>query len=723
MPLNTGDLLGPYQIVSLIGKGGMGEVYRARDTRLGRDVAVKVSGEKFTDRFQREARAVAALNHPHICTLYDVGPNFLVMEYLEGAPLKGPLAEAEAIRLASQITEALEAAHVKGIVHRDLKPANIFVTRFGAKLLDFGLAKQAISLSGETDATFTLTEIGTVLGTPSYMSPEQAQGEPADERSDVFSFGLVLYELLAGKRAFTGETAVAILSALIHKDPAPLQASPVLARIVHRCLRKSPAERYQSISEVKAALAEAKEAPGAEQPSIAVLPFANLSSDKENEYFSDGLAEEILNALTHLPGLRVVARASAFAFRGREHAIAEIGEKLSVASVLHGSVRRSGNRIRISAQLISVRDESQLWSERYDREMRDVFDIQDEIAQAIVEKLKVKLGTKSGQPLVKRYTENPEAHSLYLKGNFHLYHLSAGEMEKGKAYLEQAVALEPGYAPAWVQLADYYIANCFFGQAPPREIWPKAKEAAQKAVAADPEFADAQAAMGFVTAVSEYKWKEAIERLDAALKLNPSSARTHFWRGQILLHLGRSQEAWDSAQRAVDLDPLFVLYRHAVTWYCLIRGEYERAADHALQMLEIDPNYFIALTQLGEAYCRTGRFEEGIALLEKAMQNASENFAMTTGFLSWAYVATGRRADAERILAGLEEKSRRQYVPATTRAFVTLGLGDVTGAWKWIEQAVEDRDPNLIYVITWPNFQPLRADARYQSLMRRMNLA
>ena len=453
----------------------MGEVYRARDTRLGRDVAVKISEERFTDRFQREARAVASLNHPHICTLYDVGPNYLVMEYLEGSQLKGPLPEPEALRLATQIADALEAAHAKGIVHRDLKPGNIFVTRSGVKLLDFGLAKQSVPLPGVEDATFTLTEIGTVLGTPAYMSPEQAQGGEMDSRSDIFSFGLVLYEALSGRRAFTAETAVGILAAIVHKEPPPLQASPALTRIVSRCLKKSPGDRYRDMAELRAALAEAKAAPPSEQPSIAVLPFANLSADKENEYFSDGLAEEILNALTQLPGLRVVARASAFAFRGREHAIAEIGEKLSVTSVLNGSVRRSGNRIRVSAQLISVRDESQLWSERYDREMRDVFDIQDEIAQAIVEKLKIKLGTKSGQPLVKRYTENPEAHSLYLKGNFHLYHFTPDELAKGKAYLEKAVALEPSHAPAWLQLADYYIAACFQGHAPSWEQWPRAR--------------------------------------------------------------------------------------------------------------------------------------------------------------------------------------------------------------------------------------------------------
>ncbi|MBK5295112.1 MAG: protein kinase [Acidobacteriia bacterium] len=722
MQLSAGQQLGPYELVSPLGEGGMGEVWKARDTRLDRDVAIKVSKANFTERFEREARAIAALNHPNICQLHDVGANYLVLEYVEGTPLKGPLPLEKALEYAGQIADALDAAHSKQITHRDLKPANILVTRHGIKLLDFGLAKQITPIQAG-DATLTeLTQHGQIMGTPHYMAPEQLQGKAADARSDIFAFGCVLYEMLAGRRAFSGETAVDILTAIVHKEPAPLQTQPAISRIVSRCLRKAPAERYQNTTDVSAALAEAKEAPASGQPSIAVLPFANLSADKENEYFSDGLAEEILNALTQLPGLRVVARASAFAFRGREHAIGEIVEKLGVTNVLSGSVRRSGNRIRVSAQLINVQDESQLWSERYDREMRDVFDIQDEIAQAIVEKLKVKLGTKSGQPLVKRYTENPEAHSLYLKGNFHLYRFGPEEMVKGKAYLEQAVALEPGHAPAWVQLADYYIAGCFFGQAPPAEMWPKAREGARQALAADPEFADAHAVVGFVAAMSEYKWAEALDRFDTALRLNPASARTYFWRGQVLAFMGRQQEAWESAERAVDLDPLFVLYRYFSSRDCLTRGEYERAADEALQMLDIDPNYVLAFCTLGEAYCRMGRHVEGIPLLEKAIHGTPGMF-FVMGFLSWAYVAAGRRGDAERFLAGLVERRRTKHVAAALLAYVTLGLDDVAGTWKWIEQAIVERDPNLIFVVYLQDFAPLRSDARYQDVLRRINLA
>ena len=720
MSLQPGARLGPYEILAPLGAGGMGVVYKARDTRLDRTVAIKTLDEKHMQRFEREARAIAALNHPHICALYDIGPDYLVMEYIEGSPLKGPLPVAEAVRLALQIADALAAAHAKGITHRDLKPGNILVNAAGMKLLDFGLAKFEQHAEA-ADSTVTQTQAGTVLGTAAYMSPEQASGTPADARSDIFSFGAVLYEALSGRRAFHGETALTTMAAVLHKEPEPLEAPAELVRIVKRCLRKAPAERFQSAAELRSALANVKIVPAAEQPSIAVLPFANLSADKENEYFSDGLAEEILNALTQLPGLRVIARASAFAFRGREHAIAEIGEKLKVASVLHGSVRRSGNRIRVNAQLINVSDESQLWSERYDRELRDVFDIQDEIAQAIVEKLKVKLGTKAGQPLVKRYTENPEAHSLYLKGNFHLYRLTPEDTEKGREYLEQAVALEPGYASAWFQLADYHIARSFFSYGSPLEEWPKALQAARKAVTADKDFAEAHAALSFLEAMSEYRWIQALSGFETALRLNPACARTYFWRAWVFHCLGRAERAVADARRAVELDPLFTLFHHAVALCYLSAGQCDKAVEQSLQILDIDPNYAIGMAVLGEAYSLMGRHEEAIALLEKARNLLPVGY-FVLGFLGWVYVRGGRPADAERLLAELEEKRRRQYFSAGTLALVALAVGHVEAAFAWMDTAIRERDPNLPELIRTLQFQPLHADPRYQDILRRMNL-
>ncbi len=390
MPASPGTRVGPYDILALLGSGGMGEVYKATDTRLGRTVAIKFLKSAYTDRLDREARAIAALNHPNICTIHDVGPDYLVMEYLEGAPLGSPVPLENAMRLALQIAAALEAAHAKGIVHRDLKPGNIFVTQAGVKLLDFGLAKLRAGQEGSDD-TLSMTQAGTVVGTAAYMSPEQAQAKPLDARSDIFSFGLVLYEMLSGQRAFSADTGIAIMAAIVRDEPRPLKVSPELERIIARCLRKAPADRFQTMGEVRAALEQISLKPAQEQPSIAVLPFANMSADKENEYFSDGLAEEILNSLVRIPGLKVTARTSSFAFRGKEQDIRGIAEALDVKTILEGSVRKAGNRVRVTAQLINAADGYHLWSERYDRELTDVFAVQDEIAAAIAAALKLKL--------------------------------------------------------------------------------------------------------------------------------------------------------------------------------------------------------------------------------------------------------------------------------------------------------------------------------------------
>ncbi|HYV63992.1 MAG TPA: protein kinase, partial [Bryobacteraceae bacterium] len=401
MAASPGTRVGPYEILALLGSGGMGEVYKATDTRLGRTVAIKFLKAAYTDRLDREARAIAALNHPHICTIHDVGPDYLVMEYLEGAPLGSPVPVENAIRLALEIAAALEAAHAKGIVHRDLKPGNIFVTQAGVKLLDFGLAKLRSGQDGSDD-TLSMTQAGTVVGPVAYMSPEQAQAKPLDARSDIFSFGLVLYEMLSGQRAFSADTGIAVMAAIVRDEPRPLKVTPDLERIITRCLRKAPADRFQTMGEVRAALEQVSLKPAQEQPSIAVLPFSNMSADKENEYFSDGLAEEIINVLAQVPGLKVTARTSAFAFRGKEQDITKIAEALRVRTILEGSVRRAGNRIRVTAQLINAQDGYHLWSERYDREMADVFALQDEIAAAIAGALRVRLAAKP--PEVRRHT-------------------------------------------------------------------------------------------------------------------------------------------------------------------------------------------------------------------------------------------------------------------------------------------------------------------------------
>jgi len=479
MPLSVGTKLGPYEILASIGAGGMGEVYKARDTRLDRIVAIKRLKGQHTARFEQEARAIAALNHPNICTLHDIGPDYLVMEYVEGKPLRGPLRVEEAVKLALQVVGALEEAHGKGILHRDLKPANVLVTNKGAaKLLDFGLAK----LLKGSDSDATQTTEGAVLGTAAYMAPEQAEGKPLDERSDIFSFGAVLYEMLSGNRAFGGNSTAQVLSAVLRDDPSPLQAPAELQRIVGRCLAKQPLDRFQSMEELRTALEQMFTKPVERQPSIAVLPFADMSPGKDHEYFSDGLAEEILNLLAKIPGLKVIARTSSFAFRGKEQDIRNIAEALGVRTILEGSVRRAGSRIRVTAQLIDAQDGSHLWSERYDRELADVFAIQDEIAQAIAGALQMKLSAESAR----HYTPKLSAYEAYLKGRHHGARFTPESMVRSREYLEQAIALDPKFALAHTELGNSFLYRAVLGFIPAHEAMPLVRTEAQKALDIDP---------------------------------------------------------------------------------------------------------------------------------------------------------------------------------------------------------------------------------------------
>jgi TolB-like protein/tRNA A-37 threonylcarbamoyl transferase component Bud32 len=514
MPLSIGDKLGPYEILAPIGAGGMGEVWKARDPRLNRIVAIKrLKGQHTAARFEQEVHAIAALNHPNICQLHDIGPDYLVMEYVEGKPLSGPMRVEEALKLAVQIASAMEEAHGKGILHRDLKPANILVTvKDAAKVLDFGLAK--LATGPDTDATQTIE--GTVLGTAAYMSPEQAQGKPLDERSDIFSFGAVLYELLSGQRPFTGGSTVEVLSAVLRDEPASLSAPEAVAAIVRRCMAKRAADRFASMVEVKAALDQiATKPPTQQQPSIAVLPFANMSSDKEQEYFSDGLTEEILNLLAKIPALKVIARTSSFAFRGKEQDIRKIAEALDVATVLEGSVRRSGNRIRVTAQLINARDGAHLWSERYDRELADVFEVQDEISAAIAAALHTRLSPQASQK--PRYTPKLPAYEAYLKARHYHWNGRPEAMAQAKEFYEQAIALDPQFALARVLFADLLGLRAVLGITPAREVLPACRAMVQRALELDPSLPEAHAELCLISAVYEHDWREAARRFTLSI--------------------------------------------------------------------------------------------------------------------------------------------------------------------------------------------------------------
>jgi serine/threonine protein kinase/Tfp pilus assembly protein PilF len=720
--LVIGTHLGPYEIEALVGAGGMGQVWKARDTRLNRLVAIKKLKAEHTDRFKGEARAVAALNHPHICQLYDIGPDYLVLEYVNGKPLKGPLHIDETVRLAIQIASALEEAHTRGILHRDLKPGNIMVTAAGAaKLLDFGLAKMYDPLlSGDTFSTLSvlMTEPGIAVGTPAYMSPEQAQGHHMDARSDIFSFGLVLYTMVSGRQAFLGDTQFAILTALVKEDPGALEAPPAFERIVMRCLAKQPADRFQTAAEVRSALQQISPKLEEEGPSIAVMPFANMSGDNEREYFSDGLAEEIINSLAQLPGLKVTARTSAFAFRGKEQDITKIAAELGVRTILEGSVRTAGNRIRVTAQLINAADGYHLWSQRYDGDLEDVFAVQDEIATAIAGALQVKLAV---QPAVLRnYTPRLPAYEAYLKGRHHFAKFTPEALARSKEYFEQAIALDPLFAMPHCELALYYRSLALYGAMPAQVAMPEARAAARKALEIDPGLSEAHAILGAVAAEFDYDWKEATREFGLAMLHEPVSPMVHNLHScSYLVGIGRAAEAVRHMESVLKHDPVNAYSCFRLAMCRFIAGQYEEAVSGFLQTLELDGNFLVASMWLGACYTSRGRFAEALAHAEKALQFVPwqlESTGWMAGLLARA--GEGRRAQelVQRLMPG------DAYGAPIGLYFFHIVSGNIDEAAYWIERAIAQRQPSVIQYLQCPVAQPLRKSPRWSALAKMVNM-
>jgi len=720
--ISAGTMLGPYEVLSPLGAGGMGEVWKARDTRLGRLVAIKRLTTAHTDRFVQEARAIAALNHPHICQIHDVGSDYLVLEYLEGQPPRGPLPPAEAIRLARQIASALEEAHSKGILHRDLKPSNIMVTRSSgatdsatssvAKLLDFGLAKL---VSAEADVTRTAD--GAVVGTAAYMSPEQAEGKPLDARSDIFSFGAVLYELLSGSRAFAGTSTIAVLSAVLRDDPQPIQAPPALERIVRRCLQKPPERRFQTMGELRAALEDAAgeqpSKPDERQPSIAVLPFDNMSADKESGYFSDGLAEEIINALANVPGLKVSGRTSSFSFRGKDVEFGEIGKKLNVAHILEGSVRKAGNRVRVTAQLIKVADGFHLWSERYDREMTDIFAIQDEITHAIATALRTKLSPEAAAP--RSYTPNLRAYEAYLKSRDYWFKPTPDSLERVKESLEHAIELDPKFALAYSMLGIYYTMHAGLGTRPSREVIPLARAAELEALRVDPTLPEAHAILGVCHGI-DYEWGEAESRWRVAMSRAPDSRDIRFWYGNhYLLPIGRVAEAVDAMTWGLELDPLNLLYRHHLAVGLRHAGRLEQAEAELRKVLEIDETFTLALDTLGAVCAQQGRFDEALMLTERAYA-LMPSLSQTVGQLAALLARAGAASRADALLQDLRRGG--VGVAPTGLAVFHAMREEFDRAAEYAELAIEERYPLLVRTL-----RPLlQSSSRWPPLQRKMNL-
>jgi TolB-like protein/Tfp pilus assembly protein PilF len=736
--------------VEKLGEGGMGVVYEAEDTKLKRTVALKFLPPELTrdakakERFVHEAQAASALEHPNICAIHEIdeapdGQMFIVMPRYDGESVaarieRGPLKLDEALDVAAQIAQGLAKAHERKIIHRDIKPANILITNDGlVKIVDFGVAK----LSGRTK----LTRTGTTAGTVSYMSPEQLRGGDVDHRSDIWALGVVLYEMITGETPFRGDYEQAMGYSIMNEAPKPIRSLrpdvPVeVERLIEKTLSKNPNERYQKATELLAALqsvkrrfdsqtADAGQSDAKATPSIAVLPFANLSADKENEYFSDGLAEDIIDALTQVPGLRVMARTSAFSFRGKEADVREIGARLNVEHILEGSVRRAGSRLRVTAQLVKASDGYHLWSQRFDREMTDVFAIQDEISQAIVEKLRLRLA--GDRPLVKRYTENLAAYDLCLKARYHILKMTQEGREAGRRYCEQAIALDPNYAPAYVVLAESHLWSAFWGSTDPREAYSRAKSAALEALRLDDTIADAHIALGTVLGSGEFDWPGAECEFKRALELSPTSAAVRYdyawcYAMWFLYPMGRVEQALTEMRRALELDPLDPFYNSLVGYLLHSAGQFEPAVAQLEHAIELDPTFFFAYWFLLSVYAENGRLDEAIAAGEKANE-LSGRHALTLGALSSAYGRSGRAAEARQLLNELTARRLLTYVPSCALAWAHAGVGELKESLEWTARGIEEREPTLVTALkSAPIFNRLRSHPAYPGLLRKMNL-
>jgi serine/threonine protein kinase/Tfp pilus assembly protein PilF len=758
LTLSAGTRLGPYEILSPLGAGGMGEVYRARDTRLERDVAVKVLPDRLVEdaealaRFEREAKAVAALSHPNILAIHDFGQHeaivYAVMELLEGETLRDRMAAAtlpprKAVEFALQIALGLAAAHDRGIVHRDLKPQNIFVTRDGlVKILDFGLAKwvQAPESTGQTAGA---TEPGMVLGTAGYMSPEQVRGAALDHRSDLFCLGAILYEMLSGERAFLKDSDVETLMAILKEQPPELSrpgrpVAPELADIVAHCLEKNVEERFQSARDLAFALrvleregrsisgrpdssarsaALAAAGPDAAQVSIAVLPFRNMSADRDAEYFSDGMTEEIINALTKIEALRVASRTSAFAFKGKDEDVRKIGAALGVKAVLEGSVRQAGRKIRITAQLIDVADGYHLWSEKYDREMEDIFAVQDEIARAIAEVLKVRLLPAEVTRLAARSTGNVEAYNDFLKGR---YFFNRREAPDAIVEFELALQRDPSYTEAYTGLADSYCIYGFYGGISTLEAFSKARAAVEKARVLEPDSAEVHVSLGLFEHYFGWSLERQEKHLRRAIELAPRSAAGYTWLSLRLCFEDRHDEAIELARRATELEPLSANVQTNVGWAFIGARMYEDAVREFRRALHIDPKAPYPLWAVGVAYRMLGRPGEAVTSLEKALEVTLNRQSFYVGMLGAAYAAAGRKPEALELLEELQERSRVEYVAPQHLAFILIVLGDVDRAFAELERAVAERNCLMWWLRGSPIFDPLRSDPRFPGLLAKI---
>ena len=747
IPVRLTAIADRYRIVEEIGRGGTATVYLAEDLKHGRRVAMKVlrpvpGGAYEPQRFLREIRIAARLAHPQILPLHDSGECdgllYFVMPYAGCETLRDRLASEgslpvdTALRITRALAAALAYAHRHGIIHRDVKPENILLQEGEPVIADFGVATALQAAVGDS---IYVTDHGFAVGTPAYMSPEQASAETLDGRTDQYSLACVLYEMLAGDPPFTGTGARATMARHAIETPKPVRVRrpnvpPAIERALARALAKSPAERFDTIAEFADALVApvpdvmpaADAGTMREARTIAVLPFVDASGDAENEYLSDGITDELIIALSKVEGLHVASRTSVFALKGIREDVRNLGARLNVSTVLEGTVRRAGNRLRITVQLTGVADGRTLWSERYDREMADVFAIQDEIAGTIVSTLRATLLRDLGDLPPVRYTANIRAYQLYLKGRYWWNRRTQTAILEGIKYFEQAIAEDPGYALAYTGLSDSYALQVDYRGLPVREGMERARALARKALELDDTLAEAHTSLAWVLFIYDWDWAAAGREFARAVQLNPAYSVARQWHAWFLMAMGRVEESLAEGRRAIELDPASVSIRRSMGWLLYYARQPALAVDHLRRALAMNPTADENHRLLGLAYLGLGQYDEAAAAFREAVA-ASETPSLATADLGVVAAARGRTREARAVLAGLEAEARERYVSPVAFAGLHVQLGDHDAAFEDLERAYQDRRGWLAYLRVEPAVDPLRADPRFTRLLERMRLA
>jgi eukaryotic-like serine/threonine-protein kinase len=746
--------IGRYRVAAKLGAGGMGVVYRAYDEKLHRDVAIKLlhSGpdDSGRERILHEARTSSGLNHPGICTVYEVedhgDQSFIVMELIEGHALSD-LIPADGFSVAMvqqhglQIAGALAHAHAKGIIHRDIKPANILVTNQGRiKVLDFGLAKQVgPQFSERTTESFDTPESapGTMAGTLAYMAPERLRGERATARSDVWSMGVLLFELATGQRPYAGETTFTLSSSILSgaARPLPARVAPGLKKVVLRCLTSDRNERYQDGGQVHAAL-EALDV--AERPapvsrparrtssqtrvrSLAVLPLENLSPG-DDDFFADGMTDALITTLAQIHALRVISRTSVMRYKAARQPLPEIAKALNVDAIVEGTVLRSQGRVRIAAQLIHAATDTHLWAKQYESDLRDVLALQSDVARAIADEIQVKLSPQERTRLARSRPVDPAAYEAFLKGRHLWYRRSPDALVRALEFLQQAITLDHSHALAHAGLADAYatVGWDLFGLSAPSESFPKARQAAQKALEIDPNCAEAHAALGWTAVGFDWDWATAEREFRHAIDLKPQYGPVHIWYSHFLRAMDRTEESLAEARRALECDPLGLVLNMHMGWHLHYSRQHEKAIEQCQKTLELDPTFIPAQMFLGQALEQLGAFPDAIAAFERCV-DLSRRHAPYLAELGHGFAIASRRHDAVNVLEELKELSSRRYVAARGIAEIHIALGNVDDAFAWLDQAFQQRNGWLIHIRENPRYDRLRGDSRYVDLVRRMN--